>query len=105
MDIIYIGFQLLQLNTYDKDLKKTNIRRYFGITENVTMIGKNKVPLSFGIAAKWVKKSGNAEPCIACQEPIYGNRYEHETTVMFTTEITGGPLCDSCYAEKIEPTI
>lgn len=83
----------------------TNIRRYFGTTENVTMSGKKRtpIPLNFGVAAKWVKKDGNAEHCTACQEPIYGNRYEHETAVFMKTEITGGPLCESCYTVTINP--
>jgi len=62
-----------------------------------------KKPLSLpGIKSVWIKKPGNAEPCVKCEEPIYGNRYEHETTVMFTTEVTGGPLCESCYFEIVK---
>lgn len=79
----------------------TNILCYFGTTENVTMSGKN--PLSFGLSARWVKKDGNAEPCVKCNDPIYGNRYEHETTVFITTEVTGGPLCESCYVSTVKP--
>jgi len=81
----------------------TDILRYFGIIENETMSGKRKpIPLSFGLSAKWVKKDGNAEHCKKCEEPIYGNRYEHETTVFMTKKITGGPLCESCYFEIVK---
>ena len=66
---------------------------------------KKKVPLPLflGVKAEWIKKDGNAEPCKKCDEPIYGNRYEHETTVFMKTEITGGPLCESCYTVTINP--
>jgi len=56
-----------------------------------------KSPLFLGVKSEWIKKPGNAEPCIKCEELIFGNRYEHETTTFSKTEITGGPLCEPCY--------
>lgn len=58
---------------------------------------KKPLPFFLGVRAEWVQKPGNAEPCKSCKEPIYGNRYEHETTTFSKKEITGGPLCESCY--------
>lgn len=62
-----------------------------------------KKPLPFlGIRAQWIEKDGNAEPCVKCREPIYGPRFEHETTILLTTEITGGPLCETCYFQIVK---
>ena len=58
---------------------------------------KTPLPLFIGVASEWVKKDGNAESCKSCNEPIYGSRYEHETTTFSKKEITGGPLCEPCY--------
>jgi hypothetical protein len=62
------------------------------------MSGKKKpLPLFLGVKAEWVEKPGNAQPCTMCEDPIFGNRYEHETTIFSKKKITAGPLCASCY--------
>jgi hypothetical protein len=58
--------------------------------------------LAIELKLEWVKKDGECQTCIVCEDIIYGKRYNLELTAGQNVTETKVNICAPCYDKSME---